>query len=56
MGDGSGWSDKGAVSNRFAALRLAFVGGRVLDELLALPLKLAGADASPVRAILRTLP
>jgi arylformamidase len=42
---------------------LAILEGVVLDavppgdyELIALPLKLAGMDASPVRAILRTLP
>lgn len=45
------------------ANRMAILEGIVLDavaagdyELIALPLKLAGMDASPVRAILRTLP
>jgi arylformamidase len=43
--------------------RMAILEGVVLDavapgdyELIALPLKLAGMDASPVRAVLRTLP
>jgi arylformamidase len=42
---------------------MAILEGVVLDEiaegdyeLIALPLKLAGMDASPVRAILRALP
>jgi arylformamidase len=42
---------------------LAILEGLVLDgvpagtyELIALPLKIAGADASPVRAVLRALP
>jgi arylformamidase len=42
---------------------MAILEGVVLDdidqgdyELIALPLKLAGMDASPVRAILRPLP
>ena len=45
------------------ASRMAILEGIVLDaveegdyELIALPLKLAGMDASPVRAILRSLP
>ncbi len=45
------------------AHRMAILEGIVLDavaegdyELIALPLKLTGLDASPVRAILRTLP
>lgn len=45
------------------ANRMAILEGVVLDdvpagdyELIALPLKLAGMDASPVRAILRPLP
>jgi arylformamidase len=45
------------------ANRMAILEGIVLDgvpagdyELIALPLKLAGMDASPVRAILRSLP
>jgi arylformamidase len=45
------------------AARMAILEGVVLDEvpegdyeLIALPLKLAGMDASPVRAILRQLP
>jgi arylformamidase len=45
------------------AHRMAILEGVVLDdvapgdyELIALPLKLAGMDASPVRAILRALP
>lgn len=45
------------------ASRMAILEGIVLDEvaegdyeLIALPLKLAGMDASPVRAILRALP
>ena len=45
------------------ASRMAVLEGVVLDdvpegdyELIALPLKLAGMDASPVRAILRSLP
>lgn len=45
------------------ACRMAILEGIVLDaveegdyELIALPLKLAGMDASPVRAILRSLP
>ncbi|MCB6184862.1 arylformamidase [Leeia sp. TBRC 13508] len=48
---------------RVKAHRMAILEGLVLDqvaegdyELIALPLKLAGLDASPVRAILRTLP
>jgi len=43
--------------------RMAILEGVVLDavaagdyELIALPLKLAGMDASPVRAVLRALP
>ena len=42
--------------------RVAILEGLILDgvpeglyELIALPLKLAGLDASPVRAVLRTL-
>ena len=45
------------------ARRMAILEGIVLDdvapgdyELIALPLKLAGMDASPVRAVLRALP
>jgi len=45
------------------AARMAILEGLVLNdvpagkyELIALPLKLVGFDASPVRAILRTLP
>lgn len=45
------------------AARMAILEGIVLDavpagdyELIALPLKLAGLDASPVRAVLRALP
>ena len=46
----------------FAAHDMAIIEGIVLDgveegeyELIALPLRLVGADASPVRAVLRTL-
>lgn len=46
----------------FAAARIAILENLMLDqvtpgryELIALPLKLAGMDASPVRAILRTI-
>ena len=46
-----------------AAADMRILEGLVLDdvpegryELIALPLKIAGADASPVRAILRDLP
>jgi arylformamidase len=49
--------------NAVRAKRMAILEGVVLDdvpagdyELIALPLKLAGMDASPVRAILRPLP
>lgn len=49
--------------NRFLAHDMAILEGIVLKhvpegtyELIALPLKLVGFDASPVRAILRTLP
>jgi arylformamidase len=48
---------------RFLAHDMAILEGLVLQdvpegtyELIALPLKLVGFDASPVRAILRTLP
>ena len=48
--------------DRFRALDMAILEGIRLQnvdsgryELIALPLKLAGFDASPVRAILRTL-
>lgn len=49
--------------NRFLAHDMAILEGLVLDgvpdglyELCAIPLKLVGFDASPVRALLRTLP
>ena len=50
------------VAGQLARGRVAILEGLILDnvpeglyELIALPLKLAGLDASPVRAVLRTL-
>ncbi len=52
-----------AAHRRFLAHDMAVLEGLVLDgvpeglyELIALPLRLQGFDASPVRAVLRTLP